>query len=146
MPANHLQLVHAVDLVPTILSAVELDAQVTSRMPGRNLMRSACGAVPLEDQAVFGAIYPNDAEVLGAPARHVRGRWMREGDFKLIVPGQGKNPLPPALFDLKADPGEQNNLATHFEYADRLENMQQSLDQWWSGHDDGRVTQYGDHK
>ena len=76
-------------------------------MTGVNLMPSACRERPLQERAVFGAIYPNDAWRLGAPSQHVRGRWVREGDFKLIVPGPAPNPLPLALYDLKRDPDER---------------------------------------
>jgi uncharacterized sulfatase len=139
-PAEHPQLVSTIDIVPTVLSAVGLSREVTSRMRGIDLMPSACGQRPLEDRPVFGAIYPNDARVLGAPSQHVRARWMREGDFKLIVPGPAQDPVPLSLFDLGHDPREETNLAAVPEHADRLRRMRQQLDTWWPPGDDSRVT------
>jgi arylsulfatase A len=140
-PANHPQLVHTVDLVPTVLAATGLVSLVTDRMHGVDLLPSALGRKPLPDRAVFGAIYPNDAEQLGAPSHHVRGRWVRDGDFKLIVPGPARNPIPLSVFDLRNDPGETTNLASHPKYAATLKRLQRSLDAWWRVGDDTRVTQ-----
>ena len=142
-PAVHRQLVHTIDLVPTVLSAVGLPQEITSRMKGVDLMPSARSQRPLEQRPVFGAIYPNDAQVLGAPSRHVRGRWVRDGDFKLIVPGPAKRPVSLSLFDLKNDPLEQSNLVARPDYADRVENMRRLLDDWWAEVDDGPVTKRG---
>jgi uncharacterized sulfatase len=137
--ADHEQLVHAIDLVPTVLSAARLPDEITLRMQGVDLMPSATGHELPPDRAVFGAIYPNDATTLGAPSHHVRGRWVREGDLKLIVPGPGPNPVPLQLFDLKNDPLEQTNLALTQSSPDQAA-LQQLLDDWWSEGDDSKVT------
>lgn len=140
-PAEHLQLVHTIDLVPTVLAAVGLPREVTSRMRGRDLTPSAMGRKELVQRPVFGAIYPNDAVVLGQPSRHVRGRWVREGRrFKLIVPGPASPQLPLALYDLQVDPEERSNLADSPVHASRIENMTRLLDQWWPTGDDSGVT------
>jgi arylsulfatase A len=140
-PTAHPQLVHSIDLVPTILAATGLAGEATGRMRGVSLLPSAFGSRSLADRAVFGAIYPNDAEELGAPSRHVRGRWVRDGDFKLIIPGPAKHPVPLSLFNLKTDPGETTSLANHPEFAATLRRLHQSLDAWWPVGDDSRVTQ-----
>ncbi len=129
--ADHPQLVHTVDLVPTVLSAVGLTAEITSRMNGISLLPSATGRAPLPNRPVFGTIYPNDAVVLDAPAQHVRARWVRDGHFKLLVPGPANKPITLSLFDLKNDPGETINLVAVAEHASRVRNMRQLLDQWW---------------
>ena len=139
-PAEHSPLVHTVDVVPTILSALGLGTERTSRMQGVDLLPSATGRTPLGERPVFGAIYPNDAQALSAPARHVRGRWVREGSFKLVVPGPAKRPVPLSLFDLRSDPGETTNLADRPESAVRLEHLHRLLDDWWPVGDDGPVT------
>jgi len=139
-PAEHHQLVHTIDIVPTVLSAVGLGTEKTSRMQGVDLMPSATGQARLAKRAVFGAIYPNDAQVLSAPSQHVRGRWVREGDFKLVVPGPAKKPVPLSLFDLESDPLETTNLANQAEYAARLKHLHKLLDDWWQVGDDGVVT------
>jgi uncharacterized sulfatase len=139
-PAEHPQLVHTIDLLPTILSAVGLSQEIGPRMKGLDLMPSARGERPLGRRAVYGAIYPNDAHVLGAPSRHVRGRWVRDGDYKLIVPGPAENPVSLSLFDLENDPLEQVNLVARPEHADRVARMRGLLDDWWSATDDRSVT------
>ncbi len=138
--ADHQGLVQAIDLAPTMLAAAGLSSKITTRMKGLNLMPSALGEKTLPARPAFGAIYPNDAVTLGEPASHVRGRWMREGRFKLIVPGPAKPPLPLALFDLRADPGEKVNLASDPEHADRLGKMKDKLDRWWRPGDNSQVT------
>jgi uncharacterized sulfatase len=109
-------------------------------MKGLNLMPSARGEKVLPTRAVFGAIYPNDAVGLGEPSRHVRGRWMRAGRFKLIVPGPAKPPWPLALFDLTEDPGEETNFANDPRHVARLAEMKDTLDRWWRPGDDSKVT------
>jgi len=138
--ADHQGLVQAVDLVPTMLAAAGLSNQVTARMTGVNLMPSALGEKKLPKRSAFGAIYPNDAVTLGEPSSHVRGRWIRDGRFKLIVPGPAQPPLPLALFDLSKDPGEKVNLAGEPGQARRLEAMRGKLDRWWRPGDDTKVT------
>jgi uncharacterized sulfatase len=134
-PGEHPQLVHTVDIVPTILSAVGLGRQVTPRMRGLDLMASARGDQQLKSRAISGAIYPNDAQVLGSPSQHVRGRWIRDGHFKLVIPGPAKPALALSLFDLRSDPREQRNLADQPEHAARITHMHRLLDQWWAGGD-----------
>ena len=139
-PDDHPQPVSTVDIVPTVLSAAGLVHEVTPRMRGRDLFPSATGAEVLPTVPVFGAIYPSDAASLGRPSRHVRGRWIRDGDFKLIAPGPGPRPLAPALYDLRADPGETTNLAALPAQAERIARMKRLLDEWWPAEGDEAVT------
>jgi arylsulfatase A len=139
-PADHPQLCHTIDLVPTVLAAVGLSNEITPRMHGLNLLSPDQSTDETAQRSVFGAIYPNDAVVLGRPSQHVRGRWIRHGVFKLIVSGPAKKPLPLSLFDLNDDPQEQTNLASVPEHADRIVRMQRMLDQWWSDQSDDDVT------
>ncbi|MEZ6127317.1 MAG: sulfatase-like hydrolase/transferase [Planctomycetaceae bacterium] len=144
VPAEHTQLVQTIDLVPTILSAVGLAGQVTSRMSGLDLMPSAMGSQPLPERPAFGAIYPNDAAVLEKPSQHVRGKWVRFGQFKLIVPGPAEPSLPLAFYDLASDPDEQNNLAEEQGSQPVRKQLTTLLHNWWPDGDDSRVTT-GDH-
>ncbi len=146
LAAEHPQPVETVDIVPTILTAVGLADEVTASMPGRTLWPAARGQAALAARPVFGAIYPNDAHSLGEPAQHVRARWVRDGNWKLILPGPANRPLPAGLFDLRADPREEKNMIAHDDQADRLRHMQALLDQWWPAGDNHRVTRpQGDH-
>ena len=138
--ASHPQAISTVDLVPTILAAAGLAGDITPRMRGRNLFPSAVGMENLSDAPVFGAIYPSDAFALGQPSRHVQGRWVRYGDFKLIVPGSGPRPLPLQLFNLSQDPGETANLANSPAHADVVGMLRRLLDEWWTGASNDGVT------
>jgi len=137
---EHRQLVQAIDLVPTILTAVGLAGEITPRMKGLDLMRSATGRERLPERPAWGAVFPNDAIVLGKPSRHVRGRWIRQGRFKMIVPGPAEDPLQRSLFDLARDPQERVNLAQDATHVQRMQNMIKLLDEWWSARDDLTVT------
>lgn len=138
--ADHPQFVQTIDLLPTILSAVGQSNESTKRIRGIDLMPSALGRQPLPERPAFGAIYPNDAEMLGQPSRHVRGKWVCRQKYKLIVPGPARPPLPLALYDLDADPLEHNNLASSADHAGVVTEMTALVQGWWSDGDDSRVT------
>ncbi|MEZ5385810.1 MAG: sulfatase-like hydrolase/transferase [Prosthecobacter sp.] len=111
--ATHEQLVSSVDLLPTVLAAIGKPEAITP-LPGRSLWSAATGESQLEDQPVFGEIYPGDASSLGHPSRDIAYRWMRDGRMKLIVPQQQKGAAAwggyltnVALFDVVADPEER---------------------------------------
>ncbi len=130
-PANHEQIVQTIDLMPTALAAVGLEEEITPRMPGYNLLPAAKGLQDLPDRAAFGAIYPNDAEVLGDASRHARGVWIRDGHFKLILPGPGPKPLQAALYDLLEDPEEEQNLFGEAAFRQQQAQLTAQLKSWW---------------
>jgi len=146
-PAEHVQLIQTVDLVPTVLHATGLANEITPRMKGINLLPCASGKERLKNRPAFGAIYPNDAQVFGKPSIHIRGRWVRSGDFKLVVPGPARPAVPFSLFNLKLDPNEQTNLARSpvaKKYAAKITHLKKLLDQWWTAKDDCDVTRHPD--
>lgn len=136
VPATHEELVSSVDLAPTVLEAVgERDAH--RELPGRSLLPAAMGTAKLRPRAVFGEIYPGDASVLRDPARDIAYRWVRDGDFKLIVPHpQGGKAAwgdylgEVALFDVVRDPEEMVNLAA--DQPEKVLALKQLLDGWWA--------------
>lgn len=137
-PATHPKLCSSADLMPTILDAVGLNQAVVD-LPRHSLWPSATGAAKLPERPVFGAIYPGDATVLNDPSRDVAYRWVRDGQYKLIIPHAQRNQKPwgrylddIALFDVVADPHEQRNLAKHKREADRIQRLKQQLDEWWT--------------
>lgn len=138
--AEYSELVQTVDIVPTVLAAVGLSEEVTPRMQGVDLYSAAAKSQAPPERPAFGAIYPNDAFLLGQPSTHARGRWVRNGKFKLVVPGRGKSPLKLQLFDLESDPREQTNLANDVRYSAQRSALTQTLDAWWTGADDAGVT------
>jgi len=138
-PATHEQLVGSVDLVPTLLAAVGL-ARAASGLPGENLLPLGRGEVaPNVDRAVFGAIYPGDASVLGRPWQDVAYRWVRRGRWKLIVTHNAGNASPwggylsrDALFDVVDDPRESNNRIDEPQRAEMVAELRRLLDDWWT--------------
>jgi uncharacterized sulfatase len=144
-PATHEALVSSVDVVPTVLSAVGLKTAIP-KLPGVDLLPSAGGKAALPVRPVFGEIYPGDATALGEPSRDIAYRWVRSGDYKLIVPHRhdGKKPWEefvtgPALFNVVTDPGEKSNLANDPAHAARLKELRRLLDAWWTPGDDSAV-------
>lgn len=72
---------------------------------------------------------------LGNASKHTRARWIRDGDFKLVVPGPAKPPIPSSLLDLHTDPHEHSNLVSQPDadrHAKRMTHMRQLLDNWCS--------------
>ncbi len=146
-PATHPQPVNSIDLLPTVLAALN-EAQAAAQFPGRSLWKAARGQEKLALEPVFGAIYPGDASQLGAPSQDIAYRWVRYGEWKLIVPHSQQNQAPwknfltsPALFHLASDPDETRNLASDPQHQPRRQQLQQLLDDWWTPGDDSAVPQ-----
>jgi uncharacterized sulfatase len=134
---THDLLCSSVDVVPTILDACSIEAP--DALSGRSLWPLVTGEVKaLNSEPVFGAIYPGDASVLGDPAVDVAYRWIRSGDFKLIVPhpkdgkvwGDYGNLI--QLYNLAEDPNETENLASDPRSRPTVDRLHVMLDRWWS--------------
>jgi arylsulfatase A len=144
-PATHKQLCSSVDLVPSILSAIGIEEKIPG-LPGVDLMVSAKGIVNLKDRPVFGEVYPGDATSLGRPSQDLAYRWVREGDFKLIVPQAKRGATPwgdylsqPALYQVSKDPTEQTDLVHDPKQQTRIRKLRSLLDNWWTPGDDSAV-------
>lgn len=117
-------LVSTVDIAPTILRACNV--KVPQTMVGLNLLDAANGK-GVSRKAVFGEIFEHTAVDIDRPAVNLTHRWVREGDWKLIVPVKGKV----ELYNLKEDPFEKDNQAT--KDATRVKSLTTTLDAWWKG-------------
>ncbi len=142
-PATHEQPVSSVDLLPTVLAAIGKPRAVAD-LPGRSLWSAAIGESALKSEPVFGEIYPGDASSLGHPSRDIAYRWIRDGDFKLIVPHAHDGAAPwgdylagNALYNVAADPDEKHNLASL--EPDRVQTLRRKLDAWWTPGDEPQV-------
>jgi uncharacterized sulfatase len=126
-PARSEALASSLDLMPTVLAAVGIDAP--PGLPGLNLADQA--AVNAR-KTLFGECFTHDAVDLELPASGLRWRWIIDGDCKLIVPNPVNEPdAPIELFHITADPMEKENLAT--QQPERVAELRAKLDAWWSG-------------
>ncbi|QDU37943.1 Choline-sulfatase [Maioricimonas rarisocia] len=135
--ATHASPCSSVDVVPTLLHAVGIPEAIDD-LPGQSLLPAASGDEELASRPVFGGIYPGDATALGHPERDIAYRWVREGNFKLIVPHTRGSKLPwgrylegPALFNVADDPRESVNLIDAPAHAMTRDRLRRLLDEWW---------------
>ncbi|HTI51379.1 MAG TPA: sulfatase [Planctomycetaceae bacterium] len=120
-------LVSTVDLAPTILTAAGLTPP--REMPGLSVLNVAAGTGRLERAAVFGEIFEHTAVKLDQPALNLTHRWIRSGDWKLIVFQDGRTS--PELYDVAHDPFENHNLAS--DEPGKVQQFSKALDAWWQG-------------
>lgn len=119
--------VSSIDLVPTVLAA--LKQSPPENLPGINLLDER--AVEGRD-FVFGEIFEHNAVDIREPAKNLQSRWLRTGDWKLIVPNPMRVPHEPvAMYDLRTDPQEEQNLAEG--HAELVEMMRKRMDEIWTG-------------
>jgi uncharacterized sulfatase len=103
-----------IDIVPTIAKAAGLNAPAD--LPGLDLTdREALQKRP----CITVECYTHDIADLAAPEKSLLSRVVLSGWSKLLIPGPARPDRPfssrseqPELFNLKADLGEQTNLAT----------------------------------
>jgi uncharacterized sulfatase len=81
---------------------------------------------------VFGEVYEHTAIAIDSPSKNLLYRWVREKNWKLIVPVNESATTRAELYDLAADPYETKNLAN--QQVDRVVALRKRLDAWWSGH------------
>lgn len=120
------QLASSLDIVPTVLAAVGVDAP--QGLPGINL---------LDDQAVagrntvYGEIFEHDIRHMTDPVPSLMYRWVIDGNWKLIVPLPAVVPDGKVeLYNLGADPHEESNLAATD--GERVRTLTEKLDSWWT--------------
>ena len=116
---------HTIDLMPTLLKACGVPVPAGS--PGIDLFDPAA---PAARDTVFGECYDHDMVDFDAPAKSLKWRWCRQGDWKLILPTARVPNAVPELYNLTADPAEVNNLAAT-EPA-RVTSLTAAINQWWT--------------
>ena len=126
-PGRYNDLVLTIDFAPTILRACNI--KVPEPMQGVDLMQPASGRGRLKRDAIFGEIYVHTSTNLKIPQLDVTHRWVREGDWKLIVHLTDKKQV--ELFNLANDPHERTNLAA--KDAERVRGLQRLIERWVAG-------------
>ena len=125
-PGQRGELVSAIDLAPTILRACGLAP--TQDMQGVNLLDLMAGRVKRTPDAVFGELFGHNDVAVGRPVRNLTHRWLRRGDWKLIVPQDES--AAPELYNVTQDPAETRNLAA--DHPERVRQLGTLLDRWWT--------------
>ncbi len=118
-------LASTVDFWPTL--AALLGTKAPADLPGINLADPA--AVEAR-KVIFGEQYTHDIADVDQPTRSLEHRWMIDGWWKIIAPDPRNRPgEQPELYDLRADPWENRNLAG--DDPGRLAAMLRRLDEHW---------------
>ncbi len=132
------QLCSSIDIVPTALAAA--GAAAPKNLPGYNLLPILKSGRPTPRDIVFGETFAHDIANLEQPADSLVYRWVIEGKWKLLLTYDGtvseryarSNPRDekrPQLFDLLADPHENQNLAA--QHPAVVARLAAKLDAWW---------------
>jgi arylsulfatase A-like enzyme len=131
------QMCSSVDLVPTVLAAAEISAEID--LPGYNLLPILQSGQPSPRKQVFGETFAHDVADIDHPQTSLIYRWIIDGRMKLIltydgVAGRHAEHFPrtdavPQLYDLIDDPHETKNLAT--QHPDIVQRLREELDRWW---------------
>ncbi len=116
-------LASSVDLAPTILAACGIETP--QEMQGVNLLNVASGQAKSRE-AAFGEIYQHDVADIDHAEPGLLHRWCVTGNWKLILPKDGKTP---ELFDLSADLGERQNLAAS--QGEQVKLLTKQIEEWW---------------
>lgn len=131
------QLCSSIDMMPTALAAAGVKAP--AELPGINLLPILKSGSPTPRAECFGETFAHDVADVDKPETSLIYRWVVEGKWKLLLTYDGQlgryassHPRAekrPQLFDLLADPHEDQNLAaSHPEVVERLTAR---LQEWW---------------
>lgn len=131
-PGWHREPVSTVDLAPTILKAAGIEPPAL--MPGRDLREVASGqSLPegahperAHGEAVFGEMFTHDAVDIERPDLSATHQWVRQGDWKLILPVDSSDDL--ELYHLAPDPFETVDLAS--KRPEKVRALRALLERW----------------
>jgi arylsulfatase A-like enzyme len=116
-------LVSSIDLAPTVLAACGIEAP--KEMQGVNLLDVANDKLKPHG-TVFGEIFEHDVADIDHAESGLLFRCCIEGNWKLILPKDGKNP---ELYDLSVDAMEKENLAEREPLRTRF--LTKKIEVWW---------------
>ncbi|MEM9589251.1 MAG: sulfatase-like hydrolase/transferase, partial [Planctomycetota bacterium] len=136
-PADRPELASSIDIYPTILSAAGVE--VTSKLPGLDLLPAMRTAKPIERDQIFGEGFAHDVADVDRPEASLLYRWTIRDRWKLILTYDGeinryksthpRDDAGPKLYDLDADPAEQTNLAS--EHPSVVNELFKSIADWY---------------
>lgn len=134
-PADRPELCSTIDFVPTVLAAA--GAESPHEFPGRNLLPELRSGEEIDRDTIVGESFAHDIADIENPQASLLYRWVIRGHSKLLLtydgaPGKMKYPPTsgaPQLYDLKTDPGENQNLAS--DNPELIAELRGILDQWY---------------
>ncbi|MBU6180193.1 MAG: sulfatase-like hydrolase/transferase, partial [Verrucomicrobia bacterium] len=131
------QLCSSIDIVPTALAAA--GARIPENLPGYNLLPVLESGEPTPRKEVFGETFAHDIAELDNPQATLLYRWVIDGKWKLLLTYDGRldryasshprTEKRPQLYDLLADPHENNNLAAA--NPEVVARLAARLQEWW---------------
>jgi len=131
------QLSSSIDIVPTLLAAA--GAEIPESLPGINLIPVLKSGEPTPRTEVLGETFAHDLADIDDPEASLIYRWVIDGQWKLLLTYDGKvgrhgsshlrDEKRPQLFDLIADPHEENNLAA--QHPEIVARLAARLQEWW---------------
>ena len=131
------QLCSSIDIVPTALAAA--GAQAPEKLSGLNLLPILKSGEPTARKECFGETFAHDVANIDKPEDTLLYRWVVDGKWKLLLTYDGKldryasshprTEKRPQLFDLLADPYEDNNLAS--KNPEIVQRLADKLQAWW---------------
>lgn len=131
------ELCTSLDILPTILAAA--GGSIPANLPGLNLLPNMEEQKPIPRDMIFGESNAHDIVDIEDPEKTLLYRWVIKGNWKLLLTYDGivskyKSTHPrtekrPQLFDLKADPHENNNLAK--ENPELVAELVKELNAWY---------------
>lgn len=116
-------LVSSIDVAPTILAACGIE--IPKEMHGLNLLDVANDKLKPHG-TVFGEIFEHDVADIDHAEPGLLFRWCVEGNWKLILPKDGKNA---ELYDLSVDAMEKENLVER--EPRRTKFLTKKIEVWW---------------
>ena len=119
-------LVSSIDLAPTILAAVGVEAP--DGLPGINLIEVARNEGASQRKAIFGEIFAHDIADVRKPTMSLEYRWCVQRRWKAILPVDPNAPA--ALYDLSLDPRERDNLWSKHEST--AASLRDAVERWWT--------------
>ncbi|MDQ8198639.1 sulfatase [Pelagicoccus enzymogenes] len=129
-------LVSSIDLFPTVLSAANVD--IPDGLPGIDLMPNARDGERIDRDIIFGDSYAHDIADLDNPEASLLYLWAIRDRWKLILSYDGEvnryanvhpRDVPIQLYDVIADPHEENNLADR--YPNIVADLKDAIENWY---------------
>ncbi|WP_372896979.1 sulfatase [Stieleria sp.] len=131
------ELVSSIDIYPTMLAAA--GAPLPDDRPGLNLLPHLTSGDEIPRDTLFGEGFAHDIADIEDPEATLLYRWCIEGKWKLLLTYDGevnryqsthpRDEKGPQLFDLIADPAENNNLAK--ENPEVVARLAEKINNWY---------------